>query len=521
MSDPITKYLDLPTVETKFLQTIAQQMGIVADLSRSDILLYGRKSVGELIVVGHAQPRSLAHVYTSGRMGTILSVKQRPEVVQALVNGYSTTNQRSFIAEGAPVVRHTFPIHFPPLYAHGDSRTHNGFGNGSQIIAALIVVVNLIEYERHRLRSKVFQQALTGLQRMLIAGQVVGAEELGPFGEQDGILYVDGSGMIRYASGIAANLFRRVGYKETLVGRPLRDLETDEEELWMTTMAEQRCLQWESKEADRYWVRKAVPIFSYPSRHWPFLSFFTRSSSDKMDGVLLLLHDDTDIRRQDEEMRIKNAMIQEVHHRVKNNLQTIAGLIRMQARRVKSEEARLILEETLSRILSVAVIHEFLSHDDANIINIKDVGNRIVGQLQYGMLSPEKQVKIELTGEAIYLPARQATSCALIINELVQNSIEHGFEGKTSGLIRVNLEDDGDEVIITVADNGDGLPGDFQFDNSDSLGLQIVKILVEGDLKGKIKLGKGIDGEEGLSIHITFSKNILGGESGWKEHVSS
>ncbi|MCB0209753.1 MAG: sensor histidine kinase, partial [Anaerolineae bacterium] len=90
-----------------------------------------------------------------------------------------------------------------------------------------------------------------------------------------------------------------------------------------------------------------------------------------------------------------------------------------------------------------------------------------------------------------------------------------------SGLIRVNLEDDGDEVIITVADNGDGVSGDFNLDKSESLGLQIVKILVEGDLKGKIQLGKGIDEEDGLSIRITFSKTIFGGETGWKEHVSS
>ncbi|MCB9078430.1 MAG: histidine kinase N-terminal domain-containing protein [Anaerolineaceae bacterium] len=518
--DPITKYLDLPETETEFLQTIAQQMGIVADLSRADILLYCRKSVGEFVVVAHAQPHSLAHVYNTNRTGTIISVKQRPEVLQALVNGHTSADQRSFIAEGAPVVRHTFPIHFPPLNSN-QPWPANGARGERQVIAALIVVINLIEYERHRLRSKVYQRALKTLQQMLIAGQVIGAEDLKPFGEQDGIIYVDNSGIIRYASGIAANLFRRVGYKETLVGHVLAELETDEEELRLTAISQRRCMQWESKEADRYLVRKALPLYAPPSLRWPFLWLFDTSSSVNMDGMLMLLHDDTDIRRQDEEMRIKNAMIQEVHHRVKNNLQTIAGLIRMQARRVKSEEAKVILDETLSRILSVAVIHEFLSSDDANIINIKDVGNRIVGQLQYGMLSPEKQVRIELTGEPIYLPARQATSCALIINELVQNAIEHGFESKKSGVIRVNLEDGGDEVIITVADNGDGVSGDFNMDKTDSLGLQIVKILVEGDLKGKIQLGKGIDGEEGLSIQITFSKTTFGGETGWKEHVSS
>jgi two-component sensor histidine kinase len=209
-----------------------------------------------------------------------------------------------------------------------------------------------------------------------------------------------------------------------------------------------------------------------------------------------------------------------VHHRVKNNLQTIAGLLRMQARRVKSEEARQVLDETLSRILSVAVIHEFLSSDSSNIINIKEVSNRIIGQLQYGMLSSEAKIQIEVVGEPIYLPARQATSCALIINELVQNAIEHGFERRQEGIIQVNLADNGDEVIINVADNGDGLPSDFHLEDTASLGLQIVKILVEGDLKGHIQLENGINDGHGLSIKIIFPKTMFRGEAGWKEPVS-
>ncbi|HMQ52131.1 MAG TPA: histidine kinase N-terminal domain-containing protein [Anaerolineae bacterium] len=502
-----------------FLQTIISQMGIVADLSRADILIYRRKSEAEFLVVSHAQPHSLAHVYNKSRAGSTIPVRQRPEILQTLISNQRYTDQRSFIAEGAPVVRHTFPIHFPPNFAHQGTWANNNHGQ-SKVVAALIIVTNLIEYERHRLRSKVYHRALKILQSMLLAGQVSGAEDIGHFGEQDGILYVDNAGIIRYASGIAANLYRKIGYKETLVGRPLVTLDTDDEDLRQEALARSRCLQREMREGNRYWVRKALPLYWYPASRWSVLNFFNRSQFGKPTGVLILVHDDTEIRRQDEEMRVKNAMIQEVHHRVKNNLQTIAGLLRMQARRVKSDEARAVLDETLNRILSVAVIHEFLSSDDTNIINIKEVGNRIVGQLQYGMISPEKQIRIELVGEAIYLPARQATSCALIINELVQNSIEHGFEHKQAGIIRVNLEDDGDEVMITVADNGDGVPDDFKLEQSDSLGLNIIRILVEGDLKGRIELSKGLD-DIGLSIKIIFSKAIFGGEAGWKGHVSS
>jgi two-component sensor histidine kinase len=235
---------------------------------------------------------------------------------------------------------------------------------------------------------------------------------------------------------------------------------------------------------------------------------------------LILIHDETEIRRQNQELRIKNAMIQEVHHRVKNNLQTIAGLVRIQARRVKSEEARQVLDETLNRILSVAVIHEFLSNDSSNIINIKEISQRIISQVQQGMLDPDKQIQFELAGEPIYLPSRQATACSLIINELIQNAIEHGFAHKQEGLIRLNLEDSGDQVIIMVSDNGDGVPDNFKIEQSESLGLQIVKILVEGDLKGQLLSDKGTTEGTGLSIKIVFPKTSFKGEAGWNEHAS-
>ena len=193
----------------------------------------------------------------------------------------------------------------------------------------------------------------------------------------------------------------------------------------------------------------------------------------------------------------------------------------MQARRVKSEEARLVLDETLNRILSVAVIHEFLSNENSNIINIKEVSHRIIAQFEQSVLNPDKQIKLKLTGEMIHLPARQATACSLIINELLQNAIEHGFERKQTGTVELNLEDKGDEVMITVSDDGDGLPGDFHVDQSGSLGLQIVKILVEGDLRGKIQWeNAALNGGEGLTVIINFPKTIFRGEQSWNEHVS-
>jgi len=500
-----------------FLKNIEQQMSLVADLSRADILMYGLKSQVEVVIVSHAQPHSLAHVYSRSREGRIVSFSHRPEVPQVFASGKAQNEHRSFIAEGAPVVRQAFPIIYPPQCIPA---LKNGAAQPPKVIAVLVIVTNLIEHERHRLRSKIYRRALKKLQAMLLYGKIIGTDTLTPFGEKDGIIYTNNEGIIEYASGVAANLYRRVGYREALIGRHLADLDMRDDTLRHEALVQQRCLQLEAEEADRYWIRKAVPLVTYPPLRRSWLGGLFGSHEPKESGVLILLQDETESRQQDKEIRVKNAMIQEVHHRVKNNLQTIAGLLRMQSRRVKSDEARLALDEALKRILSVAVIHEFLSNNSSNIINIKDVSNRIINQFQQGMLDPDRHIRLELSGDSIHLPARQATACALIINELLQNAIEHGFEHKREGFVRINLEDTGDEVIITIADNGDGIPANFKWEQADSLGLQIVKILVEDDLKGQLQLDKGVDGEEGLSIHVTFSKNIFRGEEGWNEHVS-
>jgi two-component sensor histidine kinase len=201
-------------------------------------------------------------------------------------------------------------------------------------------------------------------------------------------------------------------------------------------------------------------------------------------------------------------MIQEIHHRVKNNMQTIASLLRLQARRAESEETKRALREGINRVLSVAVIHEFLAHQDARVINVRDVSQRIINQIQEGVLDTERAIRLDLQGPNIYLPTQPATVCALVINELLLNALEHGYERQEGGSVTVNLQDDGDLITISVDDDGEGLPEDFDLTQTTSLGLQIVNTLAHGDLKGDFELcGR----DRGVSAVVTFPKHSQGG----------
>ena len=166
------------------------------------------------------------------------------------------------------------------------------------------------------------------------------------------------------------------------------------------------------------------------------------------------------------------------------------------------------MREGINRILSVAVIHEFLAHQEARVINIRDVSQRIIKQIQEGVLDQDAAIRLDLRGPNIYLPTQPATVCALVINELLLNALEHGYERDEGGTVTVNLQDDGERISISVDDDGTGLPEDFDLAHTSSLGLQIVRTLAEGDLKGDF----GLRGrEKGVSAVVTFPKQIRGG----------
>jgi two-component sensor histidine kinase len=482
--------------DIQLLEAIKAQMNLVADISRADVLLYGPLVDGRTTVLKHAHSNSIAPVYLKNYYGIVVNAHDMPVVIKALRSQNRQRGSQGIFGDGARVSSEVWPIYHP--------------FNAARVIGALSIDTSLLEQERLRRRNKVFQKALRQLQSMLVKGLLTNAETLSPFREHEGLVVVGSDGHIQYASGIAINLYRRLGI-DGLEGRHLENLQTQDDRLVRKAMSTLTCVEEDAQDGDRNWVRTALPLLSNPTLKANLRSLFRRSNlPEELAGVLLVIRDITEERRQEQEIRVKNAMIKEIHHRVKNNLQTIAALLRIQSRRLPDKAAQSALKDATNRVLSVAVIHEFLSDTEAWTINIKEVSQRIITQLQHGIIDPEIQVTFSLEGPSIWLPARQATACALVINELLQNSVEHGFEYQTRGNIVVTLIDEGDHVIITINDDGRGLPADFDPNLPSSLGLQIARTLVTEDLQGKLDL---LDGENGGVIaKISFPKAVFGAE---------
>lgn len=185
---------------------------------------------------------------------------------------------------------------------------------------------------------------------------------------------------------------------------------------------------------------------------------------------------------------VKSAMVREMHHRVKNNLQMIAMLLRLQMREGREVSGREVLTETINRILSIAAVHEILAAEGLREVSVRPMLERVVQTVTQTMAPPGFELDVRISGDDVSLPSQKATSLALVVNELLQNAMEHAFPGRSRGQVMIALAVDRDELRVEVRDDGVGLPEDFSPERSTDLGLQIVRTLVQDDLKGQISL---------------------------------
>lgn len=199
-------------------------------------------------------------------------------------------------------------------------------------------------------------------------------------------------------------------------------------------------------------------------------------------------------------LEAKSVLLSELHHRVKNNLQTVASLLSLALRHTKSEEASETLRESYNRVRSIAAAHDLLSRQAIGVTTIGEVARTVID-----LLEPTTQgraaVRFLTEGATIELETREATTLAILLNELLTNAIRHGLRGREAGTIKVSYGRQGSQVWVTVADDGNGLPQDFTLSKNKGLGLSIVRTLVEADLHGQVDWKGG----QGAQFTLLFS----------------
>ncbi|HWB73019.1 MAG TPA: histidine kinase N-terminal domain-containing protein [Egibacteraceae bacterium] len=449
------------------LQLLLSDWQILADLSFADLLLWVPCGMADgqpaYLCAGHMRPYTAQTIYQEDLVGQVFPVTDRPMVGRALSEQRVIRDADPDWSTGVPVREEAIPVRL-----------------GDRIVAVVTREANVSTARSPSQLELTYLQSAGELAQMLAdgsfpyAGETPEERELSPR-VGDGIMRFDAEGVVTYASPNAVSAYRRLGNLGHLVGQHLADFDPDHVHLVEALRAGEP-LETEVERHGAVVLRRLLPLLG----------------GSRPIGGLLLAREVTELRRHERALRLKDATIREIHHRVKNNLQTVASLLRLQGRRLRSEEAREALAESVRRISSIALVHETLSQESRERVSFDKVAARIVDMLADGLVDPEGPVAFEVEGSPGELPAEIATPLALVLTELLQNSVEHAFPqppgpaGPDRPSVRVVFERAPATLRVMVCDNGVGLPAGGDLERIANLGLQIVRTLVESDLGGTL-----------------------------------
>lgn len=451
VGDVCRKTTALTANQIELLEIAVSVLQMAADLAHAQVTVYARaREENMLVIAAQAKPHTSLVQYKPNLLGTTVGAAEEPLIWRTLSAGEPISGQREWALGMEALAMQTFPV----------------TDAGGRTIAAVSFEFSVEDAAAgdYAILAETAYLLFTS-QRAPVTGPIYR-----PLSARDGIIILDGHGQIIYANAAATSIYKIFGVGR-IIGRKVYDRQVNIR-LAQKAANSRQPQESEMEVGNIILAQRAIPIVQ----------------AGVTVRTILVVADITEIKKKEKELLIKSAVIQEIHHRVKNNLQTIASLLRLQARRTKSAEVKEALRESVNRILSISVVHEFLSQQDAEIIDVAEVAKNILDLVIENMLEPDFNIQTVFNGEKTDLPSDQAISVALAINELVQNSIEHGFVGRREGVIGVDIVARKDAYQIEIWDNGIGLPDDFAQKGSSSLGLQIIRTLIENDLGGQFRL---------------------------------
>jgi two-component sensor histidine kinase len=460
LSTLAARHAELDAADLEWLHLLVGDWQVVSDLAFADLVLWLPTSDGDFVAIGQCRPSTGATVHYDDVVGSRAPEGQRPQLQRALDERRPQRSREprwfgsyAVREEAVPVVRDGRTIAVVARQTNlGGTRTPSRLElNYVEAADDLFAMIANGEFPA--------PDAPTGPRR--------GAPRVG-----DGLVRLNTEGEVLYASPNALSGFHRLGALGDLVGRSLVEVTADlledtvDESLPLVLMGR---APWRADVEVRGVALslRAVPL----------------TENGQRIGAVVLCRDVSELRRRERELITKDATIREIHHRVKNNLQTVAALLRLQSRRMSSPEAREALAEAMRRVATIALVHETLSQTLDEAVPFDDLVGRSL-RLAADVATAGAHVRTVVRGTFGSVPAEDATALALVLTELVTNAVEHGFEGRESGTVEIVVEREGEALRVEVADDGAGLsPGKGA---GTGLGTQIVSTLVANELRGTI-----------------------------------
>lgn len=444
---------------------------LLSDLSFADLILWVpiRKDIklwptGH-IAVAHIRPTTTATIFANDVIGDEVMWGDRPKIDEALSGGEIIRNTEPERIGEILIKEETIPVFFEGQVIAVISRHRN---------AEQMRSPGKLELNYREIANNLYQMVAEGNFPYKDSGSLF--EPVPRVG--DGLIRLDVNGAISFASPNAKSAFSRMGWRGDLEGRNLG--EAAEQVVTASPNAHEEGVRsrLNGKELRRVEIDNQGATID-------LLVLPLIQGNDRI-GAIVLLQNVTELRRRERELVTKDATIREIHHRVKNNLQTVSALLRLQSRRIEDPSAAAALDEAVRRIASIALVHETLSNSTDTTVAFDEVLTSLVTHALE--LSPRMgQLTIKRSGHLGSLESRVATPLSLVVTELIHNALEHGL-AESGTQLRIELQRYSNEALVTISDDGVGLPEGFSLATSSNLGLQIVRTLTENELKGELKL---------------------------------
>jgi two-component sensor histidine kinase len=444
--------------------------GIISDLLRADLVLWLPGQDGP-VAVAHCRPATGATVYYEDPVGEKSTAEEDPGVADLLAGGAAGPTAHDVEREGRQARQLLVPVF--------DSHRTIGVLAVESPTPSTAPTPN--EARQTALGKRLLRMVENGAYP--IVGAPIpprrGAPRVG-----DGIVELDSQGRMLWASPNALSAFHRFGVSGDMTGHSLAELTTEllqsrapvDESLPLVLMGR---AAWRSDMQARGGTLslRAVPLTENGAR----------------DGAIILVRDVSELRRRERELMTRDATIREVHHRVKNNLQTVAALLRLQSRRMKTDEAREALTEAMRRVSTIALVHESLLQGSEESVVFDDVIERClrlavdaasasVHHAGTPAVAPHQvEVRTQKIGRVGSIRSDEATPLALVVTELATNAVEHGLS-ESGGTLTVRSERTGARLVIRIQDDGVGM----ESATPSGLGTNIAQTLVQGELGGTL-----------------------------------
>jgi two-component sensor histidine kinase len=495
LADLLAENTGLPGEAADHLQTVVAEWQLLADLSFADFLLWVPVSEGlhpdggDFICVAHARPTTAPTAHPEDVVGTRFIVDEHPQLLKAMRDMRICREEDPHWNRDLPTRREAVPVTF-----------------GKKVIAVMSRETNLAQPRVPSPLEIAYLGSAGDLCQMIVDGTFPSRDNQSDTHTSprvgDGLIRLDASGMVVYASPNGLSAYHRMGHESDLVGTRLAPLTRSliRDPFDATEVSHRIIDALDGKPGSRTEAdsrRGAVVLFrALPLR-----------PAGQAAGALVLVRDVTEVKRRDRALLSKDATIREIHHRVKNNLQTVAALLRLQSRRTSSEEARLALGESVRRVASIAMVHEALSISVDERVDLDQLLDNVLPMVGE-VATAESQVGLSRSGSFGVVVAEIATPLVMVLAELVQNAVGHAFPDGRPGKVELMVERSARWLDIVIRDNGRGLPSGFSLERSDGLGLQIVRTLIESELRGSLSLrGPRTGGTEAV-LRIPLSRRI-------------